>query len=364
MHLLGAGRLTPSAPPFVGVTADATVSALVLRGLLTATEPLGVPRESLLAVVDCCLDKLDDPDARIPLRAFHDACSVALRLSGDPALGLRWADSSSATSFAPLSNLIAHSASLRQGLSLLAQYFLLLSDQGSYEVVPHGDRLLLRCVPALGEAPELRRFSAELIVGGFWRLFHWFGGAARPAQPCFAYPAPAYRDVYDGFFGQAPTFEAPFSGFVFDDVVLQAASPLRDDEVRAALEEVAERRLLRVTQSTPYALRVRDLLVQDPAPHRVEMESVAGWMELSVRSLRRRLSDEGMSYQAVQNEAAALVAGRLLRNTRRTIGDIAYEMGFSETSAFHRAFKRWTGKTPSAYRDAELGRTADAERSA
>lgn len=333
-----------------------TVSTSVLRGLLGAVEPLGVSREQLLEAAGLAETKLDDLEARMPLTAFHEACGAALRLTGDPALGLRWADSGSATAFTPVSNLIAHSSSLRHGLELLAQYFALLSDHGSYEVVEHGERLALRCFPLPGEPLSIQRFSAELVVGGFWRLFHSFGGAARAEQPRFAFPAPSHHEVYTSFFAEPVSFGAPFSGFVFDDVVLQAASPQRDDEVRVALEAVAERRLQRVTGSAPYARRVRDLLVQDPAPHRVEMESVAAWMELSVRSLRRRLSEEGISYQAVQSDAAAIVAGALLRHPRRTIGEIAYAMGFSETSAFHRAFKRWTGVTPSAYRESELER--------
>jgi len=85
------------------------------------------------------------------------------------------------------------------------------------------------------------------------------------------------------------------------------------------------------------------------------MPSVARALDLSVRSLRRRLAAEGHSYDALLHEALAIVAKRLLHDSDRTIREVAYEMGFSEPSTFHRAFKRWTGTTPAAFRDHAMG---------
>jgi AraC-like DNA-binding protein len=75
---------------------------------------------------------------------------------------------------------------------------------------------------------------------------------------------------------------------------------------------------------------------------------------MSVRSLRRRLADEGASYKVLFDEALAVAAMRMLGDSRRTIQDIALAMGFSDPSAFHRAFKRWTGMTPVQYRSREV----------
>ena len=101
-------------------------------------------------------------------------------------------------------------------------------------------------------------------------------------------------------------------------------------------------------------MRARDFLVREGWPHKTDMQSVARALDLSVRSLRRRLDEEGRSYGEVLNEALAIVAKDLLRDPRRTVPEIAYAMGFSDASAFYRAFKRWTGTTPTEHREAAL----------
>jgi len=102
-------------------------------------------------------------------------------------------------------------------------------------------------------------------------------------------------------------------------------------------------------QDERYAARVHQILVWQRPPRDMAMQTVARALGVSVRSLRRYLTAEGTSYAAVVREAQAAIAKTCLLE-RRTIAATAYELGFADSSTFHRAFKRWIGVTPSAFR--------------
>jgi AraC-like DNA-binding protein len=243
---------------------------------------------------------------------------------------------------------------LRQGFEALAHYYRLISDQASFQFVESDDKVTVRGARIAGGSLRMQRFVSEMMVAGFQRLVRCVRAQARPTSVNFEYPAPPYAAEYVRVFGDVVRFDQPFSGLVFDRALMDLPAPHKDEDVHEALKGLAERRLLRITQKTPYALRVRDLLVQQACPLRADMNSIARQLGMSVRSLRRRLAEEVKTYNDVATEALVIVAKQFLGDKQRTIQETAYEMGFSDTSTFHRAFKRWTGITPSGYREAQL----------
>jgi AraC-like DNA-binding protein len=332
----------------------------VVRALLEVVEKAGVSRLQLMREAKLEGHDLEPTDARVPRVATYWLCERAIELTGDPALGLHWAETISGNTFSSISPLIAHSATLRQGLESLSRFDRLLTDDAGYQLLERDDRVVVRCASLVGESSRTQRFVSEMIVAGLFKLIGSFSVHPRSAQVSFAYPAPSYRAEYARVFMGAEQFEQPFTGLEFDRALMNAASPSKDDDVHSALRSVAERRLLRLKQLTPYAARVRELLVQRGAAGPADMSSVARALGLSARTLRRRLCDEGTPYRSVANDALALIAKHQLSTTERTIQEIAHDLGFADASTFHRAFKRQTGMTPQAYRAALL-RTDDAK---
>lgn len=351
-------RIVVSGEP-VGITRDSLISVGVVRQLVEYVERLGTPPAELLRAAKLKPESLASADARICRADVYQLIEHAIELSGDPAFGLHWGETLGEGSFAPVSPLIAHAGTLRQALDALTQFSGLLSDQASFQIVEDDELVTVRCVPLPGESLRLQRFSAEMIMVGFRRLLRFFHTHVRFERVSFMYPAPSYRSEYARIFDVDPAFAQPFSGITFRRDLMDAPAPHEDLDVHHALSAVAKRRLLRITQRTPYALRVREALVREALPHRADMDSVAKSLGLSARSLRRRLADEDKSYAEVANEARAIVAKHLLRDQRKTIQETAYELGFSDTSTFHRAFKSWTGMTPRAYRESHRDDQAD-----
>jgi AraC-like DNA-binding protein len=331
---------------------ECSFSMQLVRALAHAVEQRGVPPAELLRAARLETERLDAAaaDARLPGPDFFRLCERALDLTGDPALGLHWSRAIDPNAFAPVSLLLGHSATLSQALETLSQFETLLSDHRSYELRKHGDRATLRCFGLSRTSLRFQRFSAEMMVSGFFKLIRSFDARTRFHRLSFEYPAPAHAAEYTRLFGQRVQFEQPFTGLTFERRLLDLPSPHRDEAVGDALRGVAQHRLARLMQQNLHSRRVRDLLVRHGRPHRVPMKTAARSLALSVRSLQRRLAAEGQSYDALRNEAAAVVAKQLLRDEQLTIKQAADALGFSSTSPFHRAFKRWTGATPSAFR--------------
>ena len=353
------GTTFDRAQPF-GATRESTLSMQFVRGLATAAERAGLPRAELFFAAHFDAGRLHLPEARIPRFEFYRLCEVALELTGDRALGLHWGEKHCGTTFAPLHQLIAHAKCLQQAAESLSKFERLLSDEPVFQLLEGADEMTIRCLSLRGESASMQMLWAEMNITSLVRLLCPYGVDARAASLSFAHAAPAHRGEYARIFGCSVRFEQAFTKLVFARSLLTTPSPHNDGDAHDALSALAEQRMIRLTEHAPYARRVHALLVQRAWARRLDMETVARSLGLSVRSLRRHLAAEGKSYNVVEDEALETVAKHLLRDSQRTIQDTAYEMGFSDPGTFHRAFRRWTGTTPGAYRKAQLEQDSSA----
>jgi AraC-like DNA-binding protein len=328
-----------------------TASVRLVHALAFVVERSGGSSARFLRAAQ--LDAEQEAEARLPLSELYRLIELAIELTGDPALGLHWSERARAGTFAPISYLMAHATNLRLGLETVAGLQRVFSDAAGYQLLERDDKAILRVRPEATESLRVRRFGAEMVTSSLIRVVGSFVRHARPDRVGFAYAAPDYDAEYTRVLGTTVHFEQPFTEIEFDRGLLDAAAPRPDRDVYEAMRSVAERRVRCATHGASYALRMRDYLLQQASPRRVAMETIARELGLSVRSLRRRLSLEGKSYESVRDDALALLAKRLLAERQLTIQETAYQMGFSGPSAFHRAFKRWTGETPTKCRSAD-----------
>jgi AraC-like DNA-binding protein len=122
----------------------------------------------------------------------------------------------------------------------------------------------------------------------------------------------------------------------------------------AGLVSLAERHLDRCAGDLPpvetFSRRVRRVLMEELQLGEPTLARLAARLRMSERTVQRRLGDDGTSMQALLDEVRCQISVRQLAESSRTIAEISYAVGFAEVRAFHRAFKRWTGSTPAAYR--------------
>jgi AraC-like DNA-binding protein len=338
-----------SSPESYWVAPESTVSSLVAKRLVAAVERAGVPRERFMNSARLDPSVLDS-EHRVPIEDVFAWCETALDLTNDPALGLHWGEWMTVHTFNLVPQLLAHARTLRGAFEALFQFSGLLTDHLNMHLVERDDEAELQLTPFRNASPRMRRFVAEMSMLGMHHMLRDFCPHATIRRVDFAYPAPDYRAEYARIFRSSERFGQACTGVVFDRELLNASSSHHDGDIQGSLRVLAERRLSAIQRRAPYSMRVRELLLRERAPHRVAMLSIARALDVSLRSLHRRLVDEGQSYTAIANEASANVAKRLLADEHLTIQEAASAMGFCDATSFHRAFKRWTGTTPTKFR--------------
>lgn len=294
---------------------------------------------------------LDDPDVRVSERAAQEAWRLASSLTRDPALGVHLAESLPRGALDLVEYAFRSSASLGVGLERLARYGRVLSDRVAARTEDNGTDLLM-VVRDTGSSP-LHPARAEFALAVAVRLARdGTGSELTPVQVCFAHSAPADVAEHLRFFRVPVRFESGANTMILSRT--DADRPLRGAD--AALSAIVRRRLEKalaereVDGKGPMAVRVRRILMDDLGQTTLTPAAVARALDVSTRTLSRRLAAEGTSFRHILDQARCELAMALLHDGSLSVGDIAFFLQYSEPAAFHRSFRRWTGQTPRAFR--------------
>lgn len=160
---------------------------------------------------------------------------------------------------------------------------------------------------------------------------------------------PPYAARLARLFGVRPAYDAARNVAAFDARLLDLPLPQANELTARACEDQCRRLLGARRARGGLAGTVRDRLLREPG-HMPDMEAVAAELNVTSRTLRRKLLDEGTSYRALQDEVREALAVELLGTARLSIEDIAERLGYAEASSFIHAFKRWKGVSPGALR--------------
>jgi AraC-like DNA-binding protein len=326
------------------------LSIRYVRALVDGVEHRGVSRSQFLEAAGWDHLQLEIVEGRVACAEVGRLVELAIDLTGDAALGLHTLEAVKPDSVDLVGRLVAYAANVRQALDWLFRLHRLMGTKPRFQLLETSHDVTLRYEGPAGLSERAHRALTEMHVAGKHRLLRYFNKEARPLRVCFEYAAPAYESEYQRIFAGAERFDQPRTGIVFDQALMGAARRYHDEEFYQSLAELGHTRVLRLDRGVSCVDRVNEFLATHAAPGKVNLDGVAQALAMSPRSLRRRLAAEGTSYGVVVNEALASRARRLLSVEQRTIEEAAHAMGYSERSAFHRAFKRWTGTTPQAWR--------------
>jgi AraC-like DNA-binding protein len=324
---------------------------LLLRALTEVVQRRGIDPASLYsAEADANLTDLDDPQAFCPLPRFEALLNRAAQLTLDPAIGLHCGLHASATSFGLMSPLIGHAPTLRRALQLIQQFQPLLIEGVSIALSESETGTQLRLV-VTGSRDD--RSFVELVVAGLTRMLFAFGCTrSELRRVCFEHARPAYHQAYGAAFHGAERFGQTFTGIELAGQALDRSNLHNNVALHAVVLAHAEQALKQRFRPSSYAQRVQALLQAAHTSELPDMQATALNLGISVRSLRRQLEHEGTAYRALRQARLHESACTLLRDPKISLQEIAHGLGFSDPTAFHRAFRRWAKLTPAEYRDA------------
>jgi AraC-like DNA-binding protein len=307
-------------------------------------------RARVLSVSGVPADLVGAAQARVPAAAFAAVWLAVARELDDEFFGLDRRRMKYG-SFALICHAALHGADLGRALRRTLRGFALVLDDLQGELAVEGGEAVIRLHNRIEAAPA-RQFADETFLVLVHGLMCWLAGRRIPlARAEFAYPRPDHAPEYLVMFSRQLTFRAPCTAVRFDAAHL--AAPIVQDEasLKAFLRQAPRSVFLKYKNEDSWTARVRRRLRhsigRDDWPL---LEDVAEEFRVAPNTLRRRLEAEGTRYQGVKDELRRDAAVHHLCGTRLSIAEIAGALGFHETSAFHRAFKRWSGVQPGEYR--------------
>lgn len=336
----------------VSTTQDLGMPAIYLHLLAELLRTIGVDEKALLKRVGLDPVRLKSTDLRVSQSQASEFVTRAIIESGEPGLGIMLARELRLPLHGALGTAVMSSRTLEEALELMTRYLTLRAPHLQVSRRQREDQAVfsISCDIDLG---PLQGFIMDAMLFGCASMGAQLTGAPVAGSAIHRRgPEPAY---FYRFRQQIPV--PVVYGAAEDAIVIphqQLALPIRftDDQLAASSKAQCEEALRLLTEDAGFACRVRRV-IETSHPFPPKLARVAATLFVSERTLKRRLQAEEASFQNLVDQVRLERAGELLEKTSMNLSQIADALGYADAANFTRAFKRWTGQSPSQYRHRE-----------
>ena len=316
--------------------------------VVRAARSYGVEVEALLVQAGLDTEAIKNPNARYPDTGLNRLIELATAASGDERFGVTVGRYIAPTSLHALGFSLLASETLLAALQRLVRYFRIVSDATVFEISKNKSDYTLGLSFTLMVPPARIDLTLVLLL----ELFrHLQGPDAKPGR--FRLP-PAQAGLVSALqkhYGDAVETGDERIELVLEKTVAEAVLPTGNAELAYQNDKIVADYLARF-DSNRLSERVRAIFMDRLVTGKFSEEQIGQQLNLSLRSLQRRLREERTSYQQLLDETRLELALQYINRTQLSVAQIAPLLGFSDSSNFNRAFKRWLGLPPSRYRAA------------
>jgi len=337
-------------PPSV---AGGRVAGSYLQPLLEAAAAQGVPAEALERAAGLPAGALWPLPEALRAGDYVRLLDLGAQLCGDPHFGLHVGERFKLGTYTVYGLILLSCRDFGQAFEQTMRYEQLAHDLGrsSLQVMDGMAHYTWHC-----NYPQASRHLADSVFAGIRVFGNWLAGAPLPpADLALMHDGgdPAGHAEYARLFGALPRFGAQANMASFDAQLLAFPVPNADVSLYPVLQQHADQ-LLKLRAQAGAAMdivqQVHQAIARNLAQGQVRLASIAEELKLSPRTLQRKLSEAGATFQQVLDQARFALAKEYLRQPNLNLVDIAFLLGYQEQSAFNHAFKEWAGVNPGAYR--------------
>ncbi len=336
------------------VVINPRIRAAATSGLLEAVEAQGGQVARALAAAGLAATELDDPDRLLDMRRVAALFEAAAAESGNPRMGLEMSLTSPLEVVGTLAYLLLNAPTVETALRNLDRYSSLHMPGAPVlmERKPSLVHLVLQMSDSLlGPSRQL----VEACIGYVVMLLRTLTqGELIPCRILFAHCRPKQSSHYAGLLGTDVRFAQPRNELIFDDDWLAHPIASADRTLLPIVEQHVEEVLKARADEDALLRAVRELVAQSVCDGHPAIAPLARRLGMSSRTLQRRLAASGIRFKTLIDEVRSDLARGYLSRSAVDVSEVAFLLGYSESSAFDRAFRRWTGMAPTQYR--ALGR--------
>jgi AraC-like DNA-binding protein len=325
------------------------LSVTLLRFISEGLGALGADWRTIFR--NCGIDPaaITDSEARFARSSYDQLWPAAAKWTGDANIGLHVGEQIQPRAVNILGYLLMSSSTVGEGLERAIHYHRVIAGENWIEVEKRPSSMLIRLIS--GNLPEeARALHTEYFALLLLKLFSWVTGHdVQATEVRFTHPRLADEGEYQRALQCSVRFQCPENTILLPGAVVSRPSLNANPEIARIHQKFAEHQLSEFGEESvahEIARRLASLLEVGPC----DLATMAKCQHMSLRTLQRRLAEEGTTFQKILESLRRDLCLRHLKSARVPLSEIAYLAGFADASSFNRAVRRWTGQTPLRYR--------------
>lgn len=332
-----------------------TFSVRYIANIIQMAAQQGASRQKLLDIVGLDMDAMQDEDLRLDASIYNKVLETAITQTGDDFLGLHIGNYLSLSAAGIIYQIAQTSATIYESLEHVCAFANLGCQALPFSLHKHSDLLEIRMTPSelwMAQSPISVAHTIDAVTMFSIREFQTLTlQKHQPEKVHFTRPRPPKFTEYEKFYGCPVRFEQPTNAIFLSKKVATQKIVTSDYSLLQILLQYATARLEKIQHHQGFSSIVKNAIINLVKPQFPTLHQVADNLNLSVRTLQRRLKEEGLTFKMVMDELKKQFALDYMHNLTLSISEIAYLLDYADASAFNRSFKRWTGKSPKRWRE-------------